>query len=94
MKTTRINIEGPMGRASVRRDGRDIIITGTRVTKVVERRDGHGVPVGEAFRLVGRADLHGNNVLAAEQLQRYLDGCRGTGTDVAAYLRVLMAFED
>lgn len=97
MRTTRIDIEGPLGRATVQRDGQDerrILITGTRVTKVVERAGGEGVPVGEAFQLVGRADNHQANVVVARMLQKYLDGHRGTEGDVADYLRAIQTFAD
>ena len=94
MKTTRIEIEGRGGTAAIRREDRRIVITGTRVTRVVERRDGQGVPVGEAFQLVGRADNHQANVVVARMLQKYLDGYRGTEGDVAEYLRVIETFAD
>lgn len=94
MKTTRIEIEGPNGTATIRREDQRIVITGTRVTKVIDRRDGKGVPVGEAFQLVGRADNHSANVGVARMLQKYLDGYRGTGGDVAEYLRVIQTFAD
>jgi len=97
MKTTRIEIEGPLGRATVQRDGQDerrILITGTRVTRVVERRNGEGLPVGEAFQLVGRADNHDANVVVARMLQKYLDGHHGTEGDIAEYRRVIETFED
>ena len=94
MRTTRIEIEGPNGTATIGREDRRILITGTRVTRVVERRDGEGVPVAEAFQLVGRADNHDANVVVARMLQKYLDGHRGTEGDVADYLRVIQAFAD
>ena len=94
MKTTRIDIEGPNGTATITREDRRIAITGTRVTRVVERRDGTGVPIGEAFRLVGRADNHDANVAVARMLQKYLDGRRGTAGDVAEYVRAIEVFED
>ena len=94
MKTTRIEIEGPSGTAAIRREDRRIVITGTRLTKVVERRDGQGVPVGEAFHLVGRADNHQANVVVARLLQKYLDGHRGTEGNGAEYLRVIETFAD
>ena len=94
MKTTRIEIEGPNGTAVLRREDRRIVIAGTRLTRVVERRDGEGVPVGEAFQLVGRADNHDANVVVARMLQKYLDGHRGTAGDVADYLRAIQNFAD
>ena len=94
MKTTRIDIEGPVGTATIRRDGRRIVITGTRVTKVIERRNGEGVPVGEAFQLEADAREPGLNGQVARTLQVYLDGHRGTAGDVAEYRRVIETFED
>ena len=94
MRTTRIEIEGPNGTAVLRREDRRIIITGTRMTRVIERRDGQGVPVGEAFELIGRADNHQANVVVARMLQKYLDGQRGTEGDVAEYLRVIDLLAD
>ena len=93
MKTTRIDIEGPLGTATIRRDGRRIIITGTRVTRIIERRDGEGVPVGEAFQLEANARGTALNRIA-RTLQVYLDGYRGTGLDIDAYRRVIAIFED
>jgi len=94
MKTTRIDIEGPVGTATIRRDGRRIVITGTRVTKVIERRNGEGVPVGEAFQLEADAREPGLNGQVARTLQVYLDGHRGTAGDVAEYRRAIETFED
>ncbi len=94
MKTMRIDIEGPMGTATIRRENRRIIITGTRVTRVVERRDGEGVPIGEAFELEADARETALNRQVARTLQCYLDGCRGTNGDVAEYRRVISTFED
>jgi len=94
MRTTRIDVEGQMGRATIRRDGERIRIAGTRVTKVIEKKNGDAVLVGEAFELIGRAANHGANVAVAKMLQKYLDGYRGTGGDVADYLRAIETFED
>jgi len=94
MKIMRIDIEGPMGTATIRRENRRIIITGTRVTRVVERRDGEGVPIGEAFELEADAMETVLNGQVARTLQCYLDGYRGTNGDVAEYRRVISTFED
>jgi len=94
MKTTRIDIEGPLGTATIRRDGWRIVITGTRVTKVIERKSGEGVPVGEAFQLEADARETGLNGQVARTLQAYLDGHRGTAGDVAEYQRAIGIFED
>ena len=94
MRTTRIDIEGPLGTATIRRDGRRIVITGTRVTRVIERRDGEGVPVGEAFEIEADARETALNGQVARTLQAYLDGHPGTAGDVAEYRRVIETFED
>ncbi len=94
MKTTRIDIEGPVGTATIRRDGQRIVITGTRVIKVIERKSGEGVPVGEAFQLEADAREPGLNGQIAQTLQVYLDGHRGTAGDIAEYRRVIETFED
>ena len=94
MKTTRIDIEGPNGTATITRQDCRIIIAGLRIARVVERRDGKAVPIGEAFRLFGRPDNHDANVAVARMLQKYLDGCRGTAGDVAEYVRAIAVFED
>ena len=94
MRIARIDIEGPLGTATIRRDGRRIVITGTRVTRVLERKNGEGVPVGEAFRLVGQADNPDANAVVARMLQKYLDGQRGAAGDIAEYRRVIEALED
>jgi hypothetical protein len=94
MKTTRIDIEGPVGTATIRRDGRQIIISGTRVTKVIERRDGKGVPISEAFQLEADARETALNGQVARTLQVYLDGCQGTAGDIAAYRQIIATFED
>jgi len=75
MKTTRIDIEGPLGSATI-------------------RRDGEGVPVGEAFQLEADARDTALNAQVARTLQVYLDGHRGTGLDIDAYRRVIETFED
>lgn len=94
MKTTRIDIEGPVGEATLTRDGRKIVITGHRVTKVLERKDGTAFPVSEAFQLEADAWETALNGQVARTLQYYLDGHRGTAGDVAEYRRVIETFED
>jgi len=94
MRITEIKIEGPNGEATLRRENRQIVITGTRLTRVVQRRDGQGVPVGETFELVGRADNRQANLVVAGMLEKYLDGYRGSVCDVAEYLGVIETFED
>ena len=86
MRTTRIDIEGPQGRATIRREERKIVITGTRVMKVIERHDGQGMPIGEAFQLQGKADNHDANVVVARMLHKYLEGYAGTNGDVFPYV--------
>jgi L-rhamnose isomerase len=62
MKITRIEIEGPNGTAALHREDRRIVIAGTRLTRVVERRNGQGVPVGEAW--LAEVKQYENDVLS------------------------------
>jgi len=93
MKTTRIEIEGPLGTASIHREGRWIIISGSRVTKVIEKRNGEGMPVSETFEL--KTDSNIDWIWqTARKLQEYLDGYRGANGDVREYQRVIETFAD
>ena len=94
MKTTRIDVEGPNGTATVRRDGRRVLITGTRATRVVERRDGRGVLLQEPFELHCDARDAATAEEVARALHTALEGRRGTAGDVADYQRVIQAFGD
>jgi len=62
--------------------------------KVIERRDGEGVPVSEAFQLKADARETALNGQVARTLQVYPDGHRGTGLGIDAYRRVIETFED
>lgn len=93
MKTTRMDIEGPVGQASIHREGRWIIISGSRVTKVIEKQNGEGIPVSETFEL--RTDSNIDWIWqTARTLQKLLDGYEGTGSDVREYQRVIETFAD
>ena len=97
MRTTRIDIEGTNGTATIRRVGRCIEITGHRLVKAIETKDGRTSLVTEPFVVHAVADGHGHdeaNWDAARTLQRHLDGYRGTNGDVADYRRAIAIFED
>ena len=92
MRTTRIDIEGDRGRATIFRSGGDIVIN---VTRLADRPD------GTIRRGIGRNDswLAGcRNDKAIYQmacrLQQTLDGCPGTAGDIADYLTVIRTFAD
>jgi hypothetical protein len=88
MKTTRIDIEGPNGTATITRDGRCIHITGERLVKAIETKGGKVALVKEAFRLRLPADAWpGGSEKTIHSLQKNLDGYVGTAGDRAAYQR-------
>jgi hypothetical protein len=84
MKTTRMTVEGPAGKATLfRSETGEIVINVTRTSGhpredswVVSSRDGE---TQERF---------------AARLQRTLDGYEGTAGDVADYLRAIQTFAD
>jgi len=89
MKVTRIEIEGPNGKAAVVRDGAKVRIEGEFLVKAVDTAKGTCL-VKEAFRRAFPVTARrGNVVIHAQDLQAYLDSYRGTNTDVAVYLRVI-----
>ena len=94
MKTTRIDIEGPNGTATITRDGRCIEINGHRLVKAIETKDGRTSLVTEPFVVHADAWETFANDQAARTLQQHLDGCRGTNGDVAEYRRTIAIFED
>ena len=93
MKTTRMDIEGPNGSATLVRDGRRIVITGKRLEKAVETSSGKACLVSRAFRLLADAVNPTNETVVAD-LQLYLDGYRGTNGDRADYRRAIDALAD
>jgi hypothetical protein len=94
MKTTRIDIEGPNGTATIIRDGRCIEISGHRLVKAIETKDGRTCVVRKPFRLLADAWSCNENYKVARDLQQHLDGSRGTNGDVAEYRRAIAIFED
>jgi len=94
MKTTRIDIEGPNGEATIARDGRRIEINGRRLVKVIETKQERTCPVKKAFRLLADALNGDKNDKVARALQQHLDGFRGTNGDVEDYRRAIAIFED
>jgi len=94
MKTTRIDVEGPNGEATLTRDGQDIRIEGRRLVKAIEARDGRTAVVTEGFQLLGNARDPEMNDKVARILQATLDGYRGTAGDVADYARVIQMLAD
>ena len=93
MRTTRIEIEGPGGEASIERKGADIIIEGSRVTKVIELRDGRPMPISKTFRLVAGAIRRQQNWDIARRLNEYIEGRPGTNSEIIDYLRLIETFE-
>jgi hypothetical protein len=94
MKTTRIDVEGPNGEATITRDGQHIRIDGRRLVKAIETKAGKTALVTEAFQLLGDARDHEVNQRIARILQATLDGYRGTNGDVADYARVIQMLAD
>ena len=94
MKTTRIDIEGPNGNATIARSDMTIEIIGRRGTRVIETRDGRSCLGYRRFRWAVNAGNYDEIDEIARRLQRALDGYEGTNGDVADYRRVLAAFED
>ncbi|MBM4020414.1 MAG: hypothetical protein FJ288_19195 [Planctomycetes bacterium] len=94
MRTTRIEIEGPNGTATITRDGRCIHITGERLVKAIETAGGKACLVKKPFRLLAGAWGQNENHNVARDLQQHLDGYVGTMGDVAAYRRVIDMLAD
>jgi predicted ATPase len=85
MKTTRIDIEGRQGRATIFRSGSDIVINITRLAG----RDLSWVEPVKATAFARRT--------LAQRLQCVLDGLDslgGANGDIAEYLRVIETFTD
>ena len=94
MRTTRIDIEGPNGTATIERVGPSIQIDGSQLTKAIDTKKGGTCLVSRLFRLNADAtDIDGNGRIAAE-LQHRLDGYIGTNGDVDSYRRAIAVFED
>jgi hypothetical protein len=94
MKTTRIDVEGPNGEATITRDGQDIRIEGRRLVKAIETKADKTCLQHEGFQLIADARDHEHQMKVARILQSTLDGYRGTNGDVADYARVIQMLAD
>ena len=94
MKTMRIDIEGPNGEATITRDGRRIEISGRRLVRAIDTKDGRTGLVKKTFRLLASALGGDSNDKVARALQQHLDGFQGTNGDVEDYRRAIATFED
>ena len=83
MKVRRIEIEGPRGRATLHRDGADIVV----------EISGHEHPCMDGTWRAGASGLRREGVVA-RTLQRALDGYDGTAGDVAEYARAIQLLAD
>jgi hypothetical protein len=93
MKTTRIDIEGRLGKATIFRSGGEIIINASRRRGTPDKIIRRGISPAEDSWVVGTRDHAAQQGLAA-RLQQTLDGDRGTAGDVADYLRAIETFAD
>ena len=92
MRTTRIDIEGDRGRATIFRSGSDIVINVTRRSAKPDDTIRLGIGHEDSW-VVGCRD-HVGRILLAGRLQKTLDGQVGTAGDVADYQRVIETFAD
>jgi hypothetical protein len=92
MRTTRIDIEGDRGRATIFRSGSDIVINVTRRSAKPDDTIRLGIGHEDSW-LVGCRDHAAQQGLAV-RLQKTLDGHAGTAGDVADYQRVIETFAD
>jgi len=95
MRYAKVEIEGRLGRATVQRQGNEVLIR--LVTRV---KDG-GPPARElrvdarpVGKRLGYDEDDDHLYLAACELQQALDGVKGTQGDIAGYLRVIQHFSD
>ena len=93
MKTTRIDIEGRLGKATIFRSGGEIVINASKHRGSPDKIIRRGISPTEDSWVVGCRDFAGQQGLAA-RLQQTLDGDRGTVGDVADYLRAIETFAD
>ena len=92
MRTTRIDIEGSRGRATIFRSGSDIVVNVTRRAGKPDDTIRLGIGHEDSW-LVGCRDHAAQQGLAV-RLQKTLDGHAGTAGDVADYQRVIETFAD
>ncbi len=92
MKTTRIDIEGRTGKATIFRSGGEIVINVTRRAARPDDTIRRGIGRDDSWLAGGRNDKAIYEL--AERLQQTLDGCPGTAGDIADYLTVIRTFAD
>ena len=92
MRTTRIDIEGRTGKATIFRSGGEILINLTRRTEAGDTTIRRGMGRNDSWVVSARSQWE--QIDAARKLQRALDGQIGTAGDVADYQRVIETFAD
>ena len=92
MKTTRIDIEGRTGKATIFRSGGDIVVNVTRRSAKPDDTIRRGIGRNDSWVISARSQWE--QIDAARTLQRALDGQIGTAGDVADFLegRVSLCF--
>lgn len=94
MKITKVEIEGPNGKATLMRpkNRRDVAITGRRKIRSVETSDQRKVGVYKTFDMVAVPRSDRLDVWhAAVELHIAIEGYRGTNGDVQGYVDVIMS---
>jgi hypothetical protein len=95
MRTTRIDIEGDRGRATIFRSGNDIVINVTRRSGKPDATIRRGIGHNDSWLISASSRTHHvGHVFLARQLQETLDGFRGTAGDIEEYLRAIETFAD
>ena len=93
MRTTRIDIEGDRGRATILRSGSDIVVNVIRWSGKPDDTIRQSISFDQNSWLVRCRDHAAQQGLAA-RLQQALDGHAGTAGDIADYQRVIETFAD
>ena len=92
MRTTRIDIEGRTGKATIFRSGAEILINITRRSQQPDTTIRRGIGRNDSWVVSARSQWE--QIDAARKLQRTLDGQIGTAGDIADYQRVIETFAD
>ena len=92
MRTTRIDIEGRTGKATIFRSGAEILINIARRTEAGDTTIRRGIGRNDSWVVSARSEWEQKD--AAAKLQRALDGQPGTQGDIADYQRVIETFAD
>ena len=92
MRTTRIDIEGQTGKATIFRSGDEILINLARRTEAGNTTIRRGIGHNDSWVISARSQWEQAD--AAAKLQRALDGQTGTAGDIADYQRVIETFAD